>query len=282
MASSGIPRISLPSGEEVPALGQGTWYMAEDAGTRKAEIAALREGLDLGMTLVDTAEMYADGAAEELVREAIAGRRDEVFLVSKVLPSNASRRGTAAACERSLRRHRTDRIDLYLLHWRGSTPLEETVEALGGLADRGLVRHWGVSNLDRADLEELVAAPGGDAGQTDQVLYNLARRGIEWDLVPWCRARRIPIMAYSPVEQGRLLRRPELRRIADRHGATPAQVALSWVLRDGGTIAIPKAGSRAHVRENRAAVDLRLEPEDLAALDRAFPPPSGPEPLEML
>jgi len=277
-----IPTTRLPSGDTIPVLGQGTWYMGEDGRDRAREVAALRLGLDLGLTLIDTAEMYADGGAEEVVAEAIAGRRDEVFLVSKVLPQNASRRGTIAACERSLRRLGTDRIDLYLLHWRGSPDFGETVEAFDTLVRDGKIRHWGVSNLDLADMEELLEVPGGEAVQTDQLLYNLTRRGIEYDLKPWLRERGIPIMAYSPIEQGRMLRHAELRRVAERQNATPAQVALAWLLRQDGVIPIPKASSAEHVRENRAALDVRLTEEDLADLDRAFPPPRGPRPLEML
>jgi diketogulonate reductase-like aldo/keto reductase len=272
----------LPSGAVIPVLGQGTWHMAEEPRRRADEIAALRCGLDLGMTLIDTAEMYADGAAEELVGEAIAGRRNEVFLVGKVLPHHATRHGTIAACERSLRRLGTDRLDLYLLHWRGQVPLAETLEAFVALTRTGKIRHWGVSNFDVADMEELERIPGGGAVATDQVLYNLSRRGIEYDLLPWCRKRGIPIMAYSPVEQGRLLNHPQLQGIAARHRATPAQVALAWVVRQDGFVAIPKAGTPAHVRENRAALDILLTDEDLAALDRAFPPPTGPQPLEMI
>jgi diketogulonate reductase-like aldo/keto reductase len=282
MSAATVRTIKLPSGEAMPVLGQGTWGMAEDTRRRADEIAALRLGLDLGMTLIDTAEMYADGAAEKLVAEAIAGRRDEVFLVSKVLPNNASRRGTIAACERSLRRLGTDRLDLYLLHWRGPIPLEETLDAFAALVRTGKIRHWGVSNFDVSDMEELVDLPGGTAVATNQVLYNLTRRGIEYDLLPWCRERGLPIMAYSPIEQGRLLGHRELQGVAARHGATPAQVALAWVLRQDGVNAIPRAGTPAHVRENRAALDLRLTEQDLAALDRAFPPPTGPRPLEML
>lgn len=282
MSAAAVRTIKLTSGEAIPVLGQGTWGMAEDARRRGDEIAALRLGLDLGMRLIDTAEMYADGAAEELVAEAIAGRRDEVFLVSKVLPTNATRRGTIAACERSLERLGTDWLDLYLLHWRGPLPLEGTLEAFVALVRAGKIRHWGVSNFNVSDLEELVDIPGGTAVATDQVLYNLTRRGIEYDLLPWCRARGLPIMAYSPIEQGRLLGHPELQSVATRHGATPGQVALAWVLRQNGLNAIPKAGTPAHVRENRAALDLHLTEQDLAALDRAFPPPTGPRPLEML
>lgn len=272
--------LTLTNGESIPVLGQGTWWMAEKPRTRQGEIDALRRGLDLGMTLVDTAEMYANGASEELVGEAIAGRRDEVFLVSKVLPQNASRRGTVAACERSLRRLRTDRLDLYLLHWRGGVPLEETMEALVALKRDGKIRHWGVSNFDVDDMRELDALGGGAA--VNQVLYNLMRRGIEYDLLPWCRQRGIAVMAYSPIEQGRLLAHPALRQVAVRHGATPAQVALAWVLRQEGVVAIPKAGKIAHVEENRAALDVALTAADLSELDRAFHAPAGPSPLEML
>jgi diketogulonate reductase-like aldo/keto reductase len=277
-----IRTTRLPSGEAVPVLGQGTWHLGETTARRMEEIAALRLGIDLGMTLIDTAEMYNGGATEELVGAAIVGRRPEVFLVTKVLPEHATVDGTIAACEGSLRRLDTEVIDLYLLHWRGSVPLEETLEAFAALAEVGKIRYWGVSNFDVADMEELVSLPGGDDVAADQVLYNLTRRGIEWDLLPWCQERRIPVMAYSPIEQGRLLRHPELRRVAARHNATPAQVALAWVLRVEGVIAIPRAGTQAHVRENRAALDIRLTGEDLAELDRAFPPPTGKRPLEMI
>jgi diketogulonate reductase-like aldo/keto reductase len=256
--------------------------MGDDAHRRADEIASLRLGLDLGMTLIDTAEMYGDGASEKLVGEAIAGRRDEVFLVSKVLPSNASRSGTIAACERSLRRLGTDCIDLYLLHWRGRTPFAETIAAFEALQDAGKIRHWGVSNMDVDDMREIARAPGGDAMATNQVLYNLTRRGIEFDLLPQAQARGLPLMAYSPIEQGRLTEYPEVQDIADRHGVTPAQVALAWVLRQEGVIAIPKAATPEHVRENRAALELQLTAEDLAELDDMFPPPDGPESLEMI
>jgi diketogulonate reductase-like aldo/keto reductase len=273
---------ALPSGELVPVLGQGTWGMAEDTRRRKDEVVALRLGIDLDMTLIDTAEMYADGGAEALVGEAIAGRRDKLFLVSKVLPENASRAGTAVACESSLRRLGTDYLDLYLLHWRGNIPLEETVDAFAALVDTGKIRYWGVSNFDVVDMIELRAVPGGADVAADQVLYNLTRRGIEYDLMPWCRKRHIPIMAYSPIEQGRLLGHRELKRIAARHHVKPAQVALAWVLRRAGVVAIPKAANVAHVRENRAALGLRLTRQDLGALDRAFPAPTEAVPLEML
>jgi len=282
MPSATMPTIQLPSGEAIPVLGQGTWGMAEGARPRADEVATLRAGIELGMTLIDTAEMYAAGAAEELTGEAIAGSRDEVFLVGKVLPSNATRDGTIAACERSLRRLATDRLDLYLLHWRGGTPLAETLDAFAALAGDGKIRHWGVSNLDSSDLEELVRLPGGGAVATDQVLFNLTRRGIEHDLLPWCRERGVAVMAYSPIEQGRMLGDPGLEGVASRHEATPAQVALAWLLRQQGVCAISKASTVEHVRENRAALELRLTAEDLAELDAAFPPPSGPRPLEIL
>jgi diketogulonate reductase-like aldo/keto reductase len=266
----------------VPRIGQGTWRMGEKPRLRDAEVAALRLGLDLGMTLIDTAEMYGDGEAERIVAEAVAGRRDEVFIVSKVLPQNASRAGTIAACERSLKRLNTDRIDLYLLHWRGSYKLKDTLAGFQALARDGLIKSWGVSNFDVDDMEELAALPGGDGVATNQVLYNLARRSIEADLLPYCRARKIPIMGYSPVDQGGILRDRTLARVASRHGATLAQVALAWLLRQDDMMVIPKATSLTHVRENRAALDLDLNKTDLAEIDKAFPPPRGARPLEML
>jgi diketogulonate reductase-like aldo/keto reductase len=277
-----IPTTSLPSGEAIPVYGLGTWMMGESKTRRADEIAALKLGLDLGATLIDTAEMYGEGEAETITGDAIAGRRDGLFLVSKVLPQNASRKSTIAACERSLKRLGTDRIDLYLLHWRGGVPLGETLDAFQQLQRDGKIRHWGVSNFDTGDMEELFALPGGDACAANQVLYNLKRRRIEYDLVPWCRARNIPIMAYSPIEQGRLLNASVLKAVAERHGATPAQVALAWLLQQPGTIVIPKATSPAHVRDNRAALDLQLTADDSAALDRAFPPPHKKFALEML
>ena len=273
--------VMFPTGETVPALGQGTWMMGEQPDRRDAEIAALRTGVDRGMTLIDTAEMYGDGASERLVAEVLRDVRDQVFLVSKAYPHNASRKRLAAACEASLERLRTDRLDLYLLHWRGSVPLAETIEAMERLKTAGKIRHWGVSNLDLQDMEELVAA-GGQACATDQILYNLSRRGPEYDLLPWLSDRRIPVMAYSPVEQGRLLTDAALVRIAQQSGATPAQVALAWVMRRADMIAIPKAGTVAHVLDNFAAADLVLAQDDLAALDAAFPPPQSARPLEML
>jgi diketogulonate reductase-like aldo/keto reductase len=274
----------LPDGTEVPALGQGTWRMGERGSDRRAEAAALRLGLDLGMALIDTAEMYGEGAAEEVVAEAIAGRRDEAFVVSKVYPHNAGGRKLEAACERSLKRLRVDTIDLYLLHWRGSVPLADTVEGFERMRAAGKIRRWGVSNLDVDDLEELGPALADCAA--DQVLYNLENRGIEHDLLPFCRGRGMPVMAYSPVGQGgTLLRHPALRAVAARHGGatTPAQVAIAWTLRaPGGVIGIPKASDPEHVRQNAAARDLRLTEADWAELDAAFPPPKRKQRLAML
>ena len=274
--------VKLPSGERIPAFGIGTWRMAENPRTRAEELATLKRALDLGVTLIDTAEMYADGGAESLVGEAIAGRRDDAFVVSKVYPHNASRSGVITACERSLRRLRTDRIDLYLLHWRGSLPLADTIAGFVALRDAGKIRHWGVSNLDLADMKELTAAPGGDLVATNQLLYNLSRRGIEYELLPWMRARGIPVMAYSPIEQAKLARNRKLVDFAERHAMTPAQAALAWLLARDDVIAIPKSGRRERLEENLGALDRRLSKEQLAELDRAFPPPSTPRALEML
>jgi diketogulonate reductase-like aldo/keto reductase len=274
--------ITMRNGQSVPVLGMGTWGMGEARTSGADMVAALKLGLDLGMTLIDTAEMYGEGGAEKVVGRAIAGRRDEVYLVSKVYPHNAGRKDAVAACERSLKRLGTDRLDLYLLHWRGDVPLAETLEAFTALERAGKVRAWGVSNFDIDDMEELGGLPGGKAAASNQVLYNLTRRGIEWDLLPWCRERQLPIMAYSPIEQGRLLTRPALRRLAEARGVTPAQLALAWVLRQTGVIAIPKAATPEHLRENRAAIDLALSEAELAALDKAFPPPKRKEPLAML
>ncbi|SRR5581483_9714262 len=274
--------IPLPSGDLMPALGQGTWELGNDRRRRAEEIRALRTGLDLGMTLLDTAEMYGDGASEELVAEAIAGRRDEVFLVSKVLPQHARKRDTVKACERSLKRMRTDYLDLYLLHWREDVPLSETLEGFEALKAAGSIRHWGVSNFDVEDMEELLELAGGKEVTTNQVLYNLTRRGIERDLLPQARELHLPLMAYSPIEQGRLLRDATLRRIAERHHATPAQIALAWILRHPDICAIPRTGNPKHTKENRGALDLQLSKQDLTDLDRAFPPPRRPVPLEMI
>ena len=274
--------VRLPSGECVPSLGMGTWMIGEDRSARAEEIATLQRGIDLGMTLIDTAEMYGEGASEQLVGEAIRGRREQVFLVSKVYPHNASRQGSAAACERSLKRLGVECLDLYLLHWRGSVPLDKTIEGFETLQAQGKIRHWGVSNLDPADMEELVEQPGGEQVAVNQVLYNLSRRGVEWDLRLWCAERRIPLMAYSPIEQARLLRHPGLRALAARRGATPAQLALAWLLRRDQVIVIPKASTRTHLEENFAALQCPLDAETLAELDRLFPPPQRATPLEML
>lgn len=275
--------VRLPDGTQVPQLGQGTWKMGERGADRRAEADALRCGIDLGMTLIDTAEMYAEGGSEEVVAQAIAGRREEVFLVSKVYPHNASARGTPAACARSLKRLGTDRIDLYLLHWRGGTPLEETVEAFEALRAQGKILRWGVSNFDTDDMEEVASLPEGAACATDQVLYNPDARGIEFDLLPWCARAGMPVMAYSPVGQGgRLLRSAALKEIAARHGVTAAQVALAWAMRHPHVIAIPKAASAAHVAENAAAASLALTQADLSAIDAAFAPPRRKQSLEML
>ena len=274
--------VTLPSGEAVPALGQGTWNIGDDSNTRAEEIATLRCGLDLGLTLIDTAEMYGEGAAEGLVAEALAGRRDEAFIVSKVYPHNASKRGTVQACERSLKRLKTDRIDLYLLHWRGSVPFAETISAMQALLAAGKIRHFGVSNLDLAGMREWVKAPGGAAVAVNQILYNLTRRGPEWDLLPWLRERHIPVMAYSPIEQAHLTRDRRLIAFAAAHGMTTAQAALAWLLAKEDVIVIPKASRRERVTDNAAARDIRLTPAQLAELDRLFAPPRGPVMLEML
>jgi diketogulonate reductase-like aldo/keto reductase len=280
--TEGLRFVTLRSGERVPALGQGTWHMGENRRRADEEAAAVRLGIELGMTLIDTAEMYGSGGAEEMVARAAQGVRDGLFIVSKVYPHNASRAGVVAACERSLARLRTDRIDLYLLHWRGSIPLAETLAGFERLVRDGKIRHCGVSNFDRADMAEWVALKDGETVAADQVLYNLSRRGPEWDLVPWCGERGIAIMAYTPLGQGSLLHDRTLAEIAHRRNATPAQVALAWLLRQEGVIVIPKAARLEHVRDNRGALDVVLTEEDLSALDRAFPPPKAKSSLGML
>jgi diketogulonate reductase-like aldo/keto reductase len=277
-----VKTVALPSGEHVPAFGQGTWFMGDDRAARAEEIATLKLGIELGATLIDTAEMYGDGRAEQLVGEAIAGRRDEVFLVSKVLPQHATRRGTVNACEKSLKRLRTDRLDLYLLHWRGEVPFAETLEALVALQKTGKIRHYGVSNLDLADMQEIAPLPGGAEIATNQLLYNLTRRGIEWDLLPWLDERRIPVMAYSPLEQARLLNHRQLVAFARDHRMTPAQAALAWLLARDDIIVIPKCSRRERLRENLGTLDHTLTAAQLAELDRLFPPPQKPRTLEML
>jgi len=277
-----MKRVVLPCGEAVSTLGQGTWMLGDDPQRRQEEIATLRRGIDLGLTLIDTAEMYGDGRSESLVGEAIAGRRDEVFVVTKVYPHNASRRAMPRSCEASLRRLGIATIDLYLLHWQGEVPLAETVQAFEALQRDGKIRHWGVSNLDPELMQSLWQTTGGTAAQTDQVLYNLGRRGIEWDLQPWLRERRVALMAYSPIEQGRLLRQRGLAEFSRKRSMTPAQAALAWLLAQDGVIAIPKTGQRSRLEENAGALVHPLSPDDLRELDRLFPPPKGPSPLAMI
>ncbi|MCJ9749813.1 aldo/keto reductase [Neorhizobium sp. BETTINA12A] len=279
---SDIPTVILPSGISVPGLGLGTWQMGEDGRKAEVEIESLKRGLDLGLTLIDTAEMYGEGGAEKITAQAIAGRRDQVFLVSKVYPWNASRKGVIAACERSLDRLKTDRLDLFLLHWRGEHPLTETVAGFEELRRAGKIGAWGVSNFDLDDMEELMEVPDGGNCAANQVLYNLSRRGIEYDLLPWCQERGIPVMAYSPIEQGRLARSGELIRIAKAYQATPAQVALAFLLERDGVIAIPKSANPDRVAENAEAVDLDLSEADWTTLDATFPPPSRKAPLAMI
>jgi diketogulonate reductase-like aldo/keto reductase len=277
-----VPQLTLPSGASMPAFGMGTWRFGERRGDRDREVAALRRGLDLGLTLIDTAEMYADGGSEKVVGEAIAGRRDQVFVVSKVLPNHASRRGVVAACERSLSRLGTDRLDLYLLHWRSDVPLSNTVAGFESLREAGKIRHWGVSNLDDAEMQEVLALPGGSHCAADQVLYHLDCRGIEWDLVPRCLKRRIAVMAYSPFDEGRLLRNRRLVSLAKQAGAAPSQLALAWLLAQPGVAAIPKASDVAHVEDNVRALEIVLSADLRAEIDRAFPPPKRATPLQMI
>jgi diketogulonate reductase-like aldo/keto reductase len=275
--------VRLPDGTEIPALGQGTWHMGEQGRAAKAEAAALKLGIDLGMTLIDTAEMYGNGGAEEVVAEAAQGQRDKLFIVSKVYPHNASRTGVAQACERSLKRLRTDRIDLYLLHWQGSHPLAETVAAFETLKSEGKIRYWGVSNFDTRDMEGLVRLADGTNCATNQVLYHAATRGIEYDLLPWAMRHNMPLMAYSPVGQGgRLLHSKALAAVGKRHNATPAQIAIAWTMRHGNVISIPKASDQVHVRQNAAADSIELTEADLAEIDAAHPPPARKQSLEIL
>ncbi|MCB5201981.1 aldo/keto reductase [Neorhizobium sp. T786] len=282
MTDDTLPTVTLRNGVSLPALGLGTWQMGEDRRLAEKETDALKHGIDIGLTLIDTAEMYGEGAAEEIVGQAIEGRRQDLFLVSKVYPWNASHEGTIAACERSLRRMKTDHIDLYLLHWRGEHSLEETVGAFEELRRQGKIGAWGVSNFDLGDMEELLALPDGINCAVNQVLYNLSRRGIEYDLLPWCQERGIAVMAYSPIEQGRLARNDALIHIAEAYQATPAQIALAFLLERDGVIAIPKSSRPERVTENRQAASIELTDEDLDALDAAFPPPNQSIPLEMI
>jgi diketogulonate reductase-like aldo/keto reductase len=269
--------------ENLPLLGQGTWQLGDQPARRKQEIAALQLGIDLGLTLIDTAEMYGNGASEELVAEALGNRRDEVFLVTKVLPSHAaSRQQIVKSCEQSLRRLRTDRVDLYLLHWRSGEDLPATVDTFNELVSAGKIRHWGVSNFDVDDLQELRSLPGGDKAASNQVLYNLTRRGIEFDLLPWTSKHPLNVMAYTPIEQGAILGNATLEQVAVRHGATPVQIALAWVIRHDNVLAIPRTGSAEHVRENAGALRIRLTEQDLKDLDSAFPPPRRKKALEMI
>jgi diketogulonate reductase-like aldo/keto reductase len=282
MTETPLPRVTLPDGESVPAFGLGTWHMGEERRRATDEEAALKLGIELGMTLIDTAEMYGNGTAEEIVARAAGGVRDRLFIVSKVLPYNASQKGVIEACERSLKRLKTDHIDLYLLHWRGSVPFAETLAGFARLKRDGKIRHHGVSNFNTDDMREWVAIADGETVASNQILYNLGRRGPQYELIPWCRERGITIMAYTPLDQGRILANKTLGEVAARHGASAAQVALAWLLRQDGMIVIPKATSQEHVRDNRGAVDLALDAGDLAALDRAFPPPKGRTALGML
>jgi len=277
-----VKTFQLPSGQKLPAFGMGTWRMGENAQRRQQEIAALRRGMELGVTLIDTAEMYGEGGAEEVVAEAVGDRRSQVFLVSKVYPHNASKQGAIAACERSLKRLKTDILDLYLLHWRGSVPLAETLDAFETLKQAGKIQDYGVSNFDADDMKEAIALSGGEAIATNQVLYNLTRRGIELNLLPWCEKQAIPIMAYSPIEQGRLLKDQTLEKIATAHEMSAAQVAIAWLLHQDNVVVIPKASRIEHVEQNYAAINLKLSVEELEMLDRAFPQPARPIPLEML
>lgn len=279
-------QVTFARQDVLPAIGLGTWYMGENAGRRRDEVTALRTGLDLGLKLIDTAEMYAEGAAEEVVGEALAGRRDNAFLVSKVYPWHAGGSKAIAACEGSLRRLKTDYLDLYLLHWMGDYALEETVEAMEKLVAQGKIRRWGVSNLDCADMQALFQAAGGTQCATNQVLYHLASRGIEYDLLPWCQQRQMPVMAYSPLAQAGRLRRDLLTNtvvndIARAHNASAAQILLAWVIRHPGVIAIPKAANVGHVEENAAALAITLAADELERLDRAYPAPTGKTALDM-
>ncbi|MDP4099069.1 aldo/keto reductase [Paenibacillus sp. P96] len=287
MSGQHSQRVMLPDGTDVAVIGQGTWNMGENASARGEEIKALQMGIDLGMTLIDTAEMYADGEAEKIVGEAIKGKRDSVFIVTKAYPHHADSKGLAAACEASLKRLGTDYADLYLLHWRGSIPLEETVQGMEKLCREGKIRRWGVSNLDTSDIEELWRLPDGTKCAVNQVLYHAASRGIEHDLLPWCREHRVPVMAYCPIAQGgrlrkELLQHPLIRRLAENHGASPAQIALAWVIRSGDVIAIPKAVQEAHVRENAEAARIVLTEEELLQIDDVFSAPKRKMPLDIV
>jgi len=271
----------MPSGALMPVFGIGTWRMGESARRRPQELEAVKYAIELGYPMIDTAEMYGDGGAEEIVGEALAEHRQRPFIVSKVYPHNATRAGTIAACERSLKRLKIERIDLYLLHWRGGARLEETFEAFHRLREAGKIGDFGVSNFDAADMQDAARLDKGLTG-SNQVLYCLSRRGPEFDLLPWMRKRSIPLMAYSPLDQGGLLGKAALKKIAGEVGCTPAQLALAWVLARPGVATIPKSSTRERVKENLAAVEVKLAPQVLAELDKAFPPPKGRQALEML
>ncbi|MEZ5923642.1 MAG: aldo/keto reductase [Hyphomicrobiaceae bacterium] len=275
-------QVTLRTGETVPQLGLGTWKMGDDPASRAAEVKALRHGIDLGMTLIDTAEMYAEGGAEEVVAEATKGRRDQLFIVSKVYPHNASRQGAIEACERSLKRLKTDRIDLYLLHWPGSHPLADTVAAFEALRESGKIRHWGISNFDAKGMAKVMSQTGGGHCAANQVLYNLGVRGIEWDLIAACRAAQVAVMAYTPLGRGSVTTNPAVVEIAKRHAVSPSTVAIAWTMRDPNVISIPKSASIAHVESNRKAAEIVLSAEDLARLDTAFPPPRKAVPLDVI
>lgn len=274
--------FKLPSGQTLPCFGLGTWRMGESRASRAEEINALRYGIEAGITLIDTAEMYGEGGAELAMADVIQGQREALYIVSKVYPHNASRNGVISACDRSLSRLKTDYIDLYLLHWKGSYPLSETLEAFHSLKQAGKIRDFGVSNFTCDDMKQAIALPYGSEIAVNQVLYNLSRRGIEWDLLPWSQKNQIPIMAYSPLEQGRLLQNQRLKAVAYARNATPAQIAIAWVLRQPQVITIPKSSSTQRIDENLAAVDIQLTSEELAQLDQAFPAPSQATPLAML
>ena len=274
--------VTLPSGTNIPSMGLGTWHMGERIGDPKTERNALLHGLDLGANLIDTAEMYARGGAERVVGDAVKGRRDDVFIVSKVLPHNASFNGTIRACENSLQRMEIENIDIYLLHWPGSHPLEGTIAAFEKLRRDGKIRHWGVSNFDMNDMQELYKLPAGKNCQINQVLYNLSRRGIEWDLLPWCQSMRLPIMAYSPLEQGRLLKDQRLEDISKEAGMSVAELSIAWTLRSQDVVSIPKASSLKHVEQNINAWNVSLPNSILSALDKAFEPPMSKKGLDVL
>ncbi|MBI0002735.1 aldo/keto reductase [Bartonella sp. M0177] len=274
--------VTFPNGSIVPALGQGTWGMGEGISPEDIEADSLRAGLDLGLKLIDTAEMYGNGGSERVVGKALVGRRDDAFVVSKVLPSHASRTGTIEACERSLKNLKIEQIDLYLLHWQSSVPLSETVEALEKLVTQGKIGAWGVSNFDTALMQNLAEIAKKGHIATNQILYNLSRRGPEFDLIPWCENHNIPVMAYAPIEQGRMMKNRDLMNLAGKLNVAPSVLALAWVIRNPLMIAIPKTSSIKHLRENAKALAITLDHEVLQALDEIFLPPTRKQPLEVI